>query len=112
MTAYCFVGSEFSNCTSILGALPLGTASDGETYSSLLFCCEYAAKPAIPINANTADAKPSSFILLIALLSMLEILYNWPTFSSKQRRIEATLFLRNPNELAFPFAGSPLKNLL
>jgi hypothetical protein len=43
---------------------------------------------------------------------MFESLYNWPTFSSKQRRIETALLLRNPNELAFPFAGSPLNNRL
>src|SRR5579862_2386834 len=64
MTAYCFVdASGFSNRTSILGALLVGTASDGETYS-LPFSCEYANKPTIPINANT---QPSRFILVIAL---------------------------------------------
>src|SRR5271165_3185998 len=52
MTAYCFVGSPgFSNWTCILGALPLGTASDGETYS-LAISCEYPVMLVTPINAR------------------------------------------------------------
>jgi hypothetical protein len=47
-----------------LGALPVGTASDGETYS--LPSCEYATKPAIPINTNT---QPNRFISNIDLPS-------------------------------------------
>src|ERR1700733_4312791 len=65
MTAYCFVGSPgFSNRTCILGALPLGTASEGDTYS--LCSCEYAITAAIPINPNT---QPISFSLITALPS-------------------------------------------
>src|SRR5208283_5268353 len=64
MTAYRFVGSPgFRNWTCILGALPLGAASDGVTYS-LPFSCEYAIKPAIPINTNT---RPNRYILVIVL---------------------------------------------
>src|ERR1700730_17764332 len=65
MTTYCFVPSPgFSNRTFILGALPLGTASDGETYS--LFSCEYPSRHAIPINPAM---QPTSFSFIMALLS-------------------------------------------
>src|SRR5271154_4720758 len=65
MTAYCFVDSPgFSNSTFILGALPLGAASDGATYS-LSFSCECPIRPAIPININI-NAQPERFMLLTA----------------------------------------------
>src|SRR6202041_705268 len=68
MTAYCFVGSPgFSNCTSILGALPVGTASAGFTYSPAV-PCERTITAVIPINTS---AQPSRFILLIALPSLV-----------------------------------------
>src|ERR1700683_3628703 len=68
MTAYCFVGSPgFSNCTSILGALPVGTASAGFTYSPAV-PCERTITAVIPLNTS---AQPSRFILLIALLSLV-----------------------------------------
>src|ERR1700688_360579 len=67
MTTYCLVASPgFSNRTFILGALPLGTASDGETY--WLLSCEYPIKHAIPINPNM---QPASFSFIMALLSYL-----------------------------------------
>src|ERR1700723_13042 len=65
MTAYCLVASPgFSNCTCILGALPVGTASAGFTYSPGV-SCERTIRAVIPINTS---AQPSRFILLIALL--------------------------------------------
>lgn len=52
MTAYCFVGSPgFSNRTCILGALPLGMASDGETYSPAV-SWEYPIVAMIPTNTR------------------------------------------------------------
>src|ERR1700723_3959165 len=68
MTAYCLVASPgFSNCTCILGALPVGTASAGFTYSPGV-SCERTIRAVIPINTS---AHPSRFILLIALLSLV-----------------------------------------
>src|ERR1700733_15771957 len=68
MTAYCFVGSPgFSNCTAMWGALPVGPASAGFTYSPAV-PCERTITAVIPINTS---AQPSRFILLIALLSLL-----------------------------------------
>src|ERR1700719_2140972 len=65
MTTYCFVASPgFSNRTFILGALPLGTASDGETYT--LLSCEYPIRHAIPINPAM---QPTNFSFIITLLS-------------------------------------------
>src|ERR1700688_2587755 len=69
MTTYCFVASPgFSNRTFILGALPLGTASDGETYS--LLSCEYPIRHAIPINPAM---QPTSFSFIMALLLLLRV---------------------------------------
>src|SRR5580704_11941032 len=82
MTAYCFVGSPgFSNCTSILGALPVGTASAGFTYSPAV-PCECTSTAVIPINTN---AQPSRLILLIASLSLI----------------------RKPSQVAFSFRLQP-----
>src|ERR1700675_1528676 len=112
MTAYRFVGSPgFSNCTCILGALPLGAASDGEIYS-LPFSCEYPIKLAIPINTN---AQPSRFVLIIALLSSvresLQILHpTRPSWSPKRHWLGPAPCLWNPNELAFPSAESRRTN--
>src|ERR1700679_3339532 len=70
MTAYCFVGSPgFSNCTSILGALPVGTAFAGFTYSPAV-PCERTITAVLPINTS---AQPSRFILLVALLSLVRV---------------------------------------
>src|SRR5208282_1538988 len=66
MTAYCFVWSPgFSNWTCILGALPLGTASDGETYS-VAVCCECTITAAAPINNSK---QPIRSTLLIKFLT-------------------------------------------
>src|SRR5271168_1333428 len=66
MTAYCFVASPgFSNRTCILGALPVGTASAGFTYSPAV-SCERTITAVSPINIS---AHPTRFILLIALIS-------------------------------------------
>jgi hypothetical protein len=54
-----------SPSTCIMGALPVGTASDGATYS-LPLSWEYPIKPAIPMSTN---AQTSRSILITALLS-------------------------------------------
>src|SRR5271165_6303727 len=70
MTAYCFVWSPgLSNCTCILGALPLGTASDGATYS-LAFCCECTITAATPINN---DKQPICLTVSIDFLTLFQI---------------------------------------
>src|SRR5271157_3434708 len=72
MTAYCFVWSPgFSNCTCILGALPLGPASEGATYS-LAVCCECTITAAAPINTDKHT------IPLILLIDFLTFLFNSP----------------------------------
>src|SRR5258707_375388 len=77
MTAYCFVGSPgFSNRTCILGAWPLGTASDGATYS-LAFSPEYPIMVALPIQDNRY---PSRFTLTITVVCSVYDFINglWP----------------------------------
>jgi hypothetical protein len=70
-----------------LGALPLGTAPDGDTYSPAV-SCERTIMAAIPISTN---AQPTRFILLIALLFHL--------LESSQ----AAFFLSLPSSLSFRF---------
>jgi hypothetical protein len=82
-----------------LGALPLGAASDGATYS-LSFSCEYPTKPAIPINTHTQD---SSFILIIALLSHVRESSQTPfPLSLVAKRLINSAYLQLKSFHAFP----------